>query len=257
MTCLSCHFDDGEMVGPVASSALVDPHPVAVARGIYRSSELCGKCHEGTYREWLAAPAEDRRTCQDCHMGRVTRTATQATSAISKVLVSFEEEFEGRRHTFHVPLDGTIDDALAVEVHGVRRDEETLRCELQGAGAGADAERFAGLPAVAPAPDVVGPRARDDGQALRPAGDDPRPDAGDAVTGPEPERTVRRFTPSEIVFHWAQAIPYLVLLVTGAVLFAERILDLDAVSKSTLIDVHRIAGVALPVCILLAFLGGE
>ena len=130
MTCLSCHFDDGEMVGPVASSALVDPHPVAVARGIYRSSELCGKCHEGTYREWLAAPAEDRRTCQDCHMGRVTRTATQATSAISKVLVSFEEEFEGRRHTFHVPLDGTIDDALAVEVHGVRRDEETLRCEL-------------------------------------------------------------------------------------------------------------------------------
>lgn len=130
VTCLSCHFDGGSMVGPVASSALVDPHPVAVARDIYRSSELCGKCHEGTYREWLAAPEDGRRTCQDCHMGRVTRKATQATSAVSKVLVSFEDEFEGRRHTFHVPLDGTIDDALAVTLHGVHRDEETLRCDL-------------------------------------------------------------------------------------------------------------------------------
>lgn len=77
------------------------------------------------------------------------------------------------------------------------------------------------------------------------------------MTPSEPARTVRRFTPSEIVFHWAQAIPYLVLLVTGGILFAERILDLDALSKETLIDVHRIAGVALPVCILLAFLGGD
>jgi len=77
------------------------------------------------------------------------------------------------------------------------------------------------------------------------------------VTPAGRERTVRRFTPTEIVFHWAQAIPYLVLLVTGAILFAERILELEAVSKSTLIDVHRIAGIALPACILLAFLGGD
>ena len=130
VTCLSCHFDRGAMVGPVDSSALVDPHPVAVGREIYRTSELCGKCHEGTYAEWLAAPSDERQTCQDCHMGRVTRTATQGTSAISNVLVSFEDEFEGRRHTFHVPVDGTLDDVLTAEFGDVHRDEEALRCEL-------------------------------------------------------------------------------------------------------------------------------
>ena len=131
VTCLSCHFDQGAMVGPVASSALVDPHPVAGARDIYRSSELCGKCHEGTYREWLEAPADGRATCQECHMGRVTRTATQGTNLLSDLLVSFEEEFEGRRHTFHVPLDGTLDGVVALAIDAVHRDEETLRCELR------------------------------------------------------------------------------------------------------------------------------
>ena len=71
------------------------------------------------------------------------------------------------------------------------------------------------------------------------------------------EKTVRRFTVTEIVFHWAQAIPYLVLLATGALIFAERLFDIDLVSKDVLIDVHRIAGIALPVCILLALLGGD
>jgi formate dehydrogenase subunit gamma len=77
------------------------------------------------------------------------------------------------------------------------------------------------------------------------------------VTSHVKERDVRRFTTSEIVFHWAQAIPYLVLLTTGAVLFGERIFEFELVTKTTLIDVHRIAGIALPVCILLAFLGGD
>ncbi len=130
VTCLSCHFDAGAMVGPIDSSALVDPHPVLVGRALYRTSELCGKCHEGTYREWRAAPAAGRMTCQDCHMGRVVRTATQGTSAVSDVLVSFEEPFEGRRHTFHVPIDGTIEHVLTADICSVEHGEEALRCNV-------------------------------------------------------------------------------------------------------------------------------
>ena len=130
VTCLSCHFDDGAMVGPIESTALVDPHPIAVSRTRYRTSKLCGKCHEGTYREWVAAPRRGGKTCQDCHMGRVTRKATQGTSTISNLLVSFEDEFEGRRHTFHVPVAGTIYDVLTALISGVQRDEEMLRCDL-------------------------------------------------------------------------------------------------------------------------------
>ena len=63
-------------------------------------------------------------------MGRVTRTATQGTSAISNILVSFEDEIEGRRHTFHVPLSGTDEAALTIAIDGVQRDQETLRCQL-------------------------------------------------------------------------------------------------------------------------------
>ena len=69
--------------------------------------------------------------------------------------------------------------------------------------------------------------------------------------------TVRRFTPTEIAFHWAMVLPYLVLLVTGAILFAERIVSLEVLSKETLIDVHRIAGIALPACLVLTFLIGD
>lgn len=64
-------------------------------------------------------------------MGRVTRTATQGTNVLSNLLVSFEEEFEGRRHTFHVPLDGTLEGVVALAIGAVHRDEETLRCELR------------------------------------------------------------------------------------------------------------------------------
>ncbi len=77
------------------------------------------------------------------------------------------------------------------------------------------------------------------------------------MSAPSPDRMVERFSPTEIAFHWAQAIPYIVLLVTGGVLFAERFFDLEIVSQETLIDVHRVAGLALPLCILLVVLGGD
>lgn len=59
------------------------------------------------------------------------------------------------------------------------------------------------------------------------------------------EQKLRRFTRIEIVHHWLQAVPYVVLFGTGGLLLAERALGLNlpAVAASGLI--HRIAGYAL------------
>ncbi len=70
------------------------------------------------------------------------------------------------------------------------------------------------------------------------------------------ERLVR-FTATERWFHWAQGLPYLALLASGGLLLLQRLVGAELVSARTLGDVHRIAGVALPVAMLLAFLAGD
>ncbi len=72
-----------------------------------------------------------------------------------------------------------------------------------------------------------------------------------------PRDTVVRFTASERVFHWAQALPYLVLLVSGALLLLERNLPFEWVAVDRLVTIHEVAGIALPVAMFLAFLGGD
>ena len=128
VTCISCHFDGDVLAGPAPPSALVDPHPIAEHREIYLSSELCGKCHQGTYAEWQSAALEDKRTCQDCHMPETTRKLTQPTGFFSAMLVSFEEEFVGRRHNFHLAAVNDFVDALLVRVEAVRRDADSVHC---------------------------------------------------------------------------------------------------------------------------------
>lgn len=131
VSCVSCHFDGGVLAGPAPRSALLEPHPVAEHRQLYLEAELCGKCHEGTYREWQEAESDDRRTCQDCHMKPVTRKLTQATGPLSSLLVSFEDEYEGRAHSFHL---GAIDDfegAITSELLAVERRDGQVRVDLQ------------------------------------------------------------------------------------------------------------------------------
>ncbi len=134
VTCIACHLDGGVLAGPAPALALLEPHPIAAERAIYRQSDLCGKCHEGTFREWQAAPAPpetEKRTCQDCHLPRVVRKATQATDALSAVLVSFEDEFDGRRHTFHLGALEGFAGAVAASIEDVRRPgDDVLRCTL-------------------------------------------------------------------------------------------------------------------------------
>ena len=118
------------MAGPAPPSALVDPHPVAAEREIYRQSDLCGKCHQGTFEEWRAAPVLDKKTCQDCHMEPVTRKLTQSTGFFSSLLVSLEEEYEGRAHTFHLETVDHFENALAVRLENVNRGSDSVAFEL-------------------------------------------------------------------------------------------------------------------------------
>ncbi len=59
------------------------------------------------------------------------------------------------------------------------------------------------------------------------------------------EKKLRRFTRIEIVHHWCQAIPYIVLSGTGGMLLTCRALGIDLPSLGTAGLVHRVAGFAL------------
>lgn len=115
VTCVACHFDGEALAGPAPFSALLSPHPTAEERPLYRSSELCGKCHEGTFREWRESPLptlETKRSCQECHMRPVERKLTQPTDIVSSVLVAYEDRFAGRAHTFRVDAIEGLDGAF-------------------------------------------------------------------------------------------------------------------------------------------------
>ncbi|MCA9556627.1 MAG: cytochrome b/b6 domain-containing protein, partial [Myxococcales bacterium] len=68
---------------------------------------------------------------------------------------------------------------------------------------------------------------------------------------------VRRFGTTELVYHWAQAIPYLTLAVSGSALLSAHFVTLSEVARERLHLLHLVAAVfqiALP---LLVFLTGD
>lgn len=104
VTCVSCHLKEGKLAGPITPTGAIKPHPIEVDEKYYRSSTICGRCHEGTLQEWNSV-AGDKKTCQQCHMEQVTRHVTQASGGVSNIIVAFEEEGTLRRHNFSVPRD--------------------------------------------------------------------------------------------------------------------------------------------------------
>lgn len=68
---------------------------------------------------------------------------------------------------------------------------------------------------------------------------------------------VRRFGPSEVVYHWAQALPYLLLLASGGALFASRWRALDPGLRERLREVHLWGGAAQVALPLLVFALGD
>jgi len=124
VTCISCHFNQGTLIGPIEPTATVVPHEVGVEKEFFTTSSLCGTCHQGTYEEWRNAAIENKKNCQDCHMPKVKRKVTQADSLTSKILVSMEEEHMLRRHTFSFEKMEAPEEAVSLDVR--------WECEEQG-----------------------------------------------------------------------------------------------------------------------------
>ena len=113
ITCVCCHLEQGRLAGPMDPTGAVHPHPVGVRPAFYRSSKMCGGCHQGTLDEWDSA-AGNKETCQQCHMEVVIRKVTQPTEGISHVLVAMEKTVVLRRHTFSILGDYIRDKILTV-----------------------------------------------------------------------------------------------------------------------------------------------
>ena len=104
VTCSSCHLEESKMLGPVEPTSKLTPHPMGVMEDRYRNSKFCGRCHEGTFKEWKRVISEEKHTCQECHMPSIKKKLTQATHLLSKIIVtvSMEKEVLQKRHTFGI-----------------------------------------------------------------------------------------------------------------------------------------------------------
>jgi len=126
VTCTTCHLSTAPgvapltMRGPARRSLPVEVHPVIAEDPLYRSSELCGGCHEATFAEWQASPpppANEKETCQGCHMPSVHRTVESVNEEVpySPLFVALEETQKLRRHRFAVPDDADEEIVLLLE----------------------------------------------------------------------------------------------------------------------------------------------
>lgn len=102
VTCSSCHLEERKMIGPVEPTGKLAPHPTGVTEDRYRNSEFCGRCHQGTFKEWLEVEVANKHTCQECHMPSIKRKITQSKDIISKMIVAMEKEVMQKQHTFGV-----------------------------------------------------------------------------------------------------------------------------------------------------------
>jgi hypothetical protein len=92
--CHGCHLTvDCTLAGPHAG---ISPHPIEKKEGLYKESELCGKCHVDTFEEYLKYVENGNdKTCQDCHMPAVNRKLIQ-----DEPWQKLHVKKEGKAHTF-------------------------------------------------------------------------------------------------------------------------------------------------------------
>jgi hypothetical protein len=115
ITCVSCHLEEGKLSGPMEPTGKVAPHPIGIKPEFYKSSAICGNCHEGSYEEWQSVEDSNKKSCQDCHMSPVERKVTQATGGFSDVIVGFEEKVAQRRHDFTILNAGLTEQPVSIE----------------------------------------------------------------------------------------------------------------------------------------------
>ncbi|MDR4506294.1 MAG: cytochrome c family protein [Candidatus Scalindua sp.] len=92
--CQGCHLtSDCYLSGPHSG---IGPHPIKKNEALYKDSKLCGKCHIGTYEEYLRYVNDEKKeTCQDCHMPAVKRKLIQ-----DEPWQKIHKRKEGKAHTF-------------------------------------------------------------------------------------------------------------------------------------------------------------
>ncbi len=127
VTCVSCHLKGEKLAGPINPTGMIKPHPIEVDEMFYRSSDICGGCHEGTMREWNSVKA-DKKTCQQCHMQPVMRHVTQATGGFSNIIVAFEKEQMLKRHDFTVSRNFVPRKFITVTA---KRDGSSLKIQIR------------------------------------------------------------------------------------------------------------------------------
>ncbi len=93
VNCNSCHLNDCKLSGPTPAYG---PHPIAEKNAFFRTSELCGKCHLGTFKAWQVLHVSGgKKTCQDCHMPAIKRKLIQ-----NDPWQKIHSKREGRQHLF-------------------------------------------------------------------------------------------------------------------------------------------------------------
>lgn len=122
VACVSCHLDDGAMVGPLPPTGMAKPHPIKVDPSPFDNGRLCGRCHQGTLAQWQSATISNKQDCRHCHMPQVNRKMTQATSLISKPIVAAEKPTLEHRHTFSLVPEDLPDPPFELQVTSTRTE---------------------------------------------------------------------------------------------------------------------------------------
>lgn len=125
VTCVACHLDQGTLAGPLEPTGKVKPHPIGVRPEVYHDVGICGRCHQGTLEQWNSV-ADEKKTCQECHMPEVTRKMTQSSGGLSDIIVSMEHETPQRRHIFAMAPTESVREMVMLEVRRVETDAEVI-----------------------------------------------------------------------------------------------------------------------------------
>ena len=106
VSCVVCHLTpEQEIAGPLF---VLPAHSVKMNDPYYKSSKLCGTCHEEHFQEWEGftkaqkAKGKDQpeKTCQDCHMPEIQR------KIITKGVFQYVHwEQPGKKHTFGIEVE--------------------------------------------------------------------------------------------------------------------------------------------------------
>jgi hypothetical protein len=127
VTCLACHLSTQPgaapltMRGPASRTSPIKIHPIIAEDPLYRSSELCGRCHELELSQWRESPDPadgPKPTCQQCHMPSVHRKVESVHEGhlASRIAYAVGRKQDLRRHAFAVPED--VSKWLSVQVSG-------------------------------------------------------------------------------------------------------------------------------------------